>query len=121
VVGTPVARSLRETSPMTELGSMISALALVIAAIFGIALLVRRFLPVFAQRSHGEGPLQRLGMLALTPQCSVALVRVGQETLVLGLTTHSVTLLTKSVGGASDQSAIRHPQCAIEQVEELNS
>jgi flagellar biogenesis protein FliO len=105
---------------MAEFGSMMSALALVVATVFGVALLVRYFLPVFAQRSGGEGPLQRLGLLALTPQCSVALVRVGQETLVLGLTAHSMTLLTK-IGGAFDQSAIRNPQSVIEQVEELNS
>lgn len=105
---------------MAELGSVMSALALVMAAVFGAALLVRRLLPIFAQHSHGEGPLQRLGMLALTPQCSVAVVRVGQETLVLGLTAHSMTLLTK-IGEAFEQSAIRNPQSAIERVEELNS
>ena len=105
---------------MAELGSMMSALALVVAAVFGVALLVRRLLPVFAQHSRGDRSPKRLGMLALTPQCSVAVVRVGQETLVLGLTAHNVTLLTK-IGEAFEQSAIRNPQSAIKRVEELNS
>jgi flagellar biogenesis protein FliO len=42
------------------------------------------------------GRLQHLGFLSLTPQCSVALVRIEREILVLGVTPHAVTLLTKT-------------------------
>ena len=57
---------------------------------------VQRLLPKLGRRSQAADRLQTLGFLPLTPQCSVALVRVGHETLVLGLTPHAVTLLTKT-------------------------
>jgi len=40
--------------------------------------------------------VQHLGTLPLTPQSSLALVRVYKETLVLGITAQSVTLLAKA-------------------------
>jgi flagellar biogenesis protein FliO len=60
------------------------------------AYVVPRVLPRLRQRMQAAGRLQMLGHLALSPQCSVALIRVGAETLVLGVTPQSVTLLTKS-------------------------
>src|SRR5215470_8731595 len=57
---------------------------------------IARWLP-FARRSSGVGAaLQHLGTLPLTTQSSLTLVRVYNETLVLGITPHSVTLLTKA-------------------------
>ncbi|MBI3304281.1 MAG: flagellar biosynthetic protein FliO [Deltaproteobacteria bacterium] len=98
---------------MTEVGQVIGALALVLAGMVGVALLIRRFLPQLGSRYRPAGPLQHLGLLALTPQCSVALVRAGQETLVLGLTPHAVTLLTKA-GEPLTRSAIGNRQSAID-------
>jgi flagellar biogenesis protein FliO len=104
----PTGDSVGMSELMTELGRMGGALLLLVAGIVGVALLARRFLPLLGQKYRPEGTLQHLGLLALTPQCSVALVRAGQETLILGLTPHSVTLLTKS-GEPANQSAIRDP------------
>jgi flagellar biogenesis protein FliO len=38
----------------------------------------------------------------LNPKCSVAMVQAGEETLLLGLTASSVTLLTKVPATAQD-------------------
>jgi flagellar biogenesis protein FliO len=70
-------------------------LVLVLVGFIGLAFAVQRFLPRLGRRFQLMGRLQALGVLTLTPQCSVALVRAGGETLVLGLTPQSVTLLTK--------------------------
>lgn len=64
--------------------------------LLGVVAIARRFAPQLGRRLQRAGRLQHLGLLSLTPQCSVALVRIGQETLVLGLTPHAVTLLTKT-------------------------
>jgi flagellar biogenesis protein FliO len=81
---------------MSESGAMSGILALVLIGVIGIAVVMRRFAPQWGQRLQLAGRLQHVGLLSLTPQCSVALVRIGQETLVLGLTPHAITLLTKT-------------------------
>jgi flagellar biogenesis protein FliO len=81
---------------MNEPGTVIGALALVLIGLLGIVAIVRRFAPQLGQRLQRAGRLQHLGFLSLTPQCSVALVRIEREILVLGLTPHVVTLLTKT-------------------------
>lgn len=81
---------------VTETVRMMGTLSLVLAGIVSLAVIARRFLPLLGQKYQPESPLKHLSTLALTPQCSIALVRAGQETLVLGLTSHSVTLLTKA-------------------------
>ena len=51
----------------------------------------------FGGRRPGLGTaVQHLGTLPLTPQSSLALARVYKETLVLGITAQSVTLLTRA-------------------------
>ena len=72
------------------------SLAFVIAGMVGLAFVARRYLPLLGKKFRPRGPLKQLGVLALTPQCSVALVQAGEETLVLGLTPHNVTLLAKA-------------------------
>jgi flagellar biogenesis protein FliO len=81
---------------MNEPGTIIGALALALVGLLGVVAVVRRFAPQLGQRLQRAGRLQHLGLLSLTPQCSVALVRVEREILVLGLTPHAVTLLTKT-------------------------
>jgi len=81
---------------MIEPGTLVGTLTLVLVVIGGVLMLLRRFLPQVGKRLQFADRLQHQGILALTPQCSVALVRIGQETLVLGVTPHAVTLLTKS-------------------------
>jgi flagellar biogenesis protein FliO len=81
---------------MNEPGTVIGALGLVLIGLLGVVAFVRRFAPQLGQRLQRAGRLQHLGVLSLTPQCSVALVRIEREILVLGLTPHAVTLLTKT-------------------------
>ena len=81
---------------MIELGTMIGTLTLALIGMGGVIALLRRWAPQLRQRLQLADRLQHQGLLSLTPQCSVALVRVGQETLVLGVTPHSVTLLMKA-------------------------
>ena len=83
-------------SLMNEPGTVIGMLALILVGLFGVVAIVRRFAPQLGQRLQRAGRLQQLGFLSLTPQCSVALVRIEREILVLGLTPHTVTLLTKT-------------------------
>jgi flagellar biogenesis protein FliO len=88
---------IAESSPlMNEPGTVIGALGLALIGLLGVIAIVRRFAPQLGQRLQGAGRLQHLGLLSLTPQCSVALVQIGREILVLGLTPHTVTLLTKT-------------------------
>lgn len=81
--------------PMAETGFSGVLLALALIGLLGAILAAQRFLPRLGQRLQSMGNLQSLGVLTLTPQCSVAMIRAGQETLVLGLTPQAVTLLTK--------------------------
>jgi len=57
---------------------------------------IGRWLPFAGRRSVAGTALQHLGTLPLTTQSCLALVRVYKETLVLGVTPQSVTLLTKT-------------------------
>ena len=86
---------------MTEIGQMAGALLLVLSSLFGGVFFLRRLAPHIMQRYQTAEALQHLGLLTLTPQCSVALVRARQDILVLGLTPQTVTLLTKATESAS--------------------
>ncbi|MGE0679675.1 MAG: FliO/MopB family protein [Candidatus Binatia bacterium] len=89
---------------MNEPGTIIGVLALALVGFLGVVAIVRRFAPQLGQRLQRAGRLQHLGSLSLTPQCSVALVRIEGEILVLGLTPHTVTLLTKAQdSGATEE------------------
>ena len=57
---------------------------------------ISRWLPFAGRRSGLGTAVQHLGTLPLTPQSSLALVRVYNETLVLGITSQNVTLLAKA-------------------------
>jgi flagellar biogenesis protein FliO len=57
---------------------------------------IGRWLPFAGRRSRLGTAVQHLGTLPLTTQSSLALVRVYKETLVLGITPQSVTLLAKA-------------------------
>jgi len=60
-----------------------------------VALFSRRLGPFFQHRSARSDFPRHLGTLMLNPKCSVALVQAGEETLLLGVTASSVTLLAK--------------------------
>ena len=81
---------------MTEIGQMTSNLVVILLVIGGVAFAARRFAPFLKTRHRPGNPLQHISTLALTPHCSIALVRAGQDDLLLGLTAQSLTLLTKT-------------------------
>jgi flagellar biogenesis protein FliO len=62
----------------------------------GLRTLLRRFFSGFGRRSVVGGALEHLGNLPLTAHSSLALVRLHKETLLLGITANSITLLSKS-------------------------
>src|ERR1043166_6590653 len=70
---------------------------------------IQKCLPQLGQRFRAGEHIQSLGLLTLTPQCSVAVVRAGRETLVLGLTPHAVTLLTKTLDEGAVVQAEENP------------
>ena len=57
---------------------------------------VRRLMPTFGRRVYAGSALEHLASLPLTAQSSLALVRLHKETLLLGITPQSITLLTKA-------------------------
>jgi flagellar biogenesis protein FliO len=61
----------------------------------GCAALLQRLMPVLRRRGNLGNALEHLGSLPLTAQSSLALVRLQDETLLLGITPQTITLLTK--------------------------
>ncbi|MBI3758032.1 MAG: flagellar biosynthetic protein FliO [Deltaproteobacteria bacterium] len=72
-------------------------LGLLLIGLLAGAYAVQKLAPKIGRRFLAADHLKPLGLLTLTPQCSVAVIRAGSETLVLGLTPHAVTLLTKTL------------------------
>lgn len=77
------------------MGQTIAGVTLVLMSVVACGLVVRRCRQWSGRGAAVGNVLQHLGTLSLTPSCAVALVRVGHETVVLGLTSQSVTLLAK--------------------------
>jgi flagellar biogenesis protein FliO len=77
------------------LGSEFAAPALMVVGAAAVALFSRRLGPFFQHRSGRSDFPRHLGSLMLNPKCSVAVVQAGEETLLLGVTASSVTLLAK--------------------------
>jgi flagellar biogenesis protein FliO len=57
----------------------------------------QRLFPSLRRRSALDGVLEHLGNLPLTAHASLALVRLHKDTLLLGITPQSITLLSKGV------------------------
>ncbi len=57
----------------------------------------QRMLPNLRRRSALDGALEHLGNVPLTAHASLALVRLYDDTLLLGVTPQSITLLSKGV------------------------
>jgi flagellar biogenesis protein FliO len=64
----------------------------------------RRLMPSFGRRACAGGALEHLASLPLTAQASLALVRLHKETLLLGVTPQSITLLTKGEENETGQA-----------------
>jgi len=63
-----------------------------------------RFLPAWTGR-RAVGALEHLGSLPLTAQSSLALVRLHDETLLLGITPQNIRVLAKRPDGALTAAA----------------
>lgn len=57
--------------------------------------LLRRIFSGLGRRSAVGGALEHVGSLPLTAHASLALVRMREEMLLLGITAHGITLLSK--------------------------
>jgi len=75
----------------------------------GYAALLQRLLPALRRRGNLGNALEHLGSLPLTAQSSLALVRLQGETLLLGITPQSITLLTKGSAAAVGAPAPLQP------------
>jgi flagellar biogenesis protein FliO len=76
-------------------GSEYAAPVLMVIGAAAVALFSRRVGPLLQKRSAKRGLPRHLGTLMLNPKCSVALIEAGRQTLLVGLTASSVTLLAK--------------------------
>jgi flagellar biogenesis protein FliO len=81
---------------MNDIGQFTNTSIGLLVVIGGFYAVARRIGSWLRARQPAEQLLTRHGTLALTPQCSIAVVRTTQEELVLGLTTHQVNLLTRT-------------------------
>lgn len=61
----------------------------------GVGALLQRFMPALGRRGNLAGVLEHLGTLPLTAQSSLAVVKLHDETLLLGITPQNITLLAK--------------------------
>jgi flagellar biogenesis protein FliO len=66
-----------------------------VSGLQGLGALIQRFLPGLGRRGNLAGTLEHLGTMPLTAQSSLALVKLHDETLLLGITPQSITLLAK--------------------------
>jgi flagellar biogenesis protein FliO len=72
----------------------------------GLGGLFSRLIPSLGRRASAGGALELLGALPLTTQSSLALIRLHDETLLLGITAQSVTLLTRHRETEGDQGQL---------------
>ncbi|MCU0575692.1 MAG: flagellar biosynthetic protein FliO [Desulfobacterota bacterium] len=78
------------------------SLLLVIAIMFGLAWVLRRYGPVArARKSFG---LDVLGQVTLGAKAHLALIRVGKSVLLLGVTANTVNLLKDMEGNEFEKS-----------------
>ena len=67
--------------------------------------LFRRLVGAFAGRPVADGALEHLATLPLGAQPSLVLVRLGQQTLLLGATARQINLLAKTPSDAAELGA----------------
>jgi flagellar biogenesis protein FliO len=96
-------------------GKNCAPLAPPVVGVSGLAAWIQRFVPALGRRGCVGGMLEHLGTMPLTAQSSLALVRLNGETLLLGITPHNISLLTKGsdpAAGAS-QTALASGETAV--------
>ena len=76
-----------------------------VAGFTGARALLKRLIGAFAGRQVAGAALEHLATLPLGAQPSLVLVRLGQQTLLLGATARQINLLAKMPSDASELSA----------------
>src|SRR3954447_24238328 len=66
---------------------------------FSVSSFLRGFAPLLGARSAVAECVQHVGTLPLTTQSSVAVVRFNNETLLIGITPQTMTVLARTPGG----------------------
>ncbi len=80
--------------PGWELATLLIALAVVIAAIYLLLRILRRFFPSLAPGSTVAAPVKPLARFHLAPRQTLHLVRCGSRLLLLGATSASINHIT---------------------------
>ena len=93
------AQTPAQESFATEAGSsimrMIVALAIVLACIYGCVFLLKRFGPNKAGRSGEKRMLEMIDSISVGPKKMIAVVRVGERAVVVGITDTQMTSLSE--------------------------
>lgn len=71
----------------------------------GLGAFFQRLIPALSRQRTISNALVHLGTLPLTAQSSLSLVRLHDETLLLGITAQNITLLTKAHGDPARPTA----------------
>jgi len=74
---------------------MVGVLALVLSLLIGLVYLLRRFSPSAGRLGWVSQDMTLLGQYPLGPKKLLAMVKVGDEVLLLGVTEASINLLTR--------------------------
>lgn len=80
--------------------------SLAAAQFTGLRAWLQRVMKLLRQRRVAGGALEHLASLPLTAQPSLALIRWGQETLLLGITAQNIRLLAKSPADAPNVTSL---------------
>ena len=78
----------------SELATILIALAVVIAAIYLLLRILRRFFPSLAGSGTASAPVKALARFHLAPRQTLHLVRCGSRLLLLGATSASINHIT---------------------------
>ncbi len=74
---------------------MVGVLALVLALLLGLVFLLKKVSPLFGRRAAVGREMDLLAQYPLGPKRFLAVVRVGEQLLLLGVTEANVNLLTE--------------------------
>jgi flagellar protein FliO/FliZ len=91
---------------------MISALALVIALVYGALYLLRRLMGRRLRGSGGKGSLEVLETTYVGQHKAISLVRVGQRSVLVGVTDNQITTLTELDNEETEEILGTSPQAA---------
>lgn len=81
---------------MNDMGPLVSSSLGIILVMGGLLFVAYRGGQLWRARRPADQILTHLSTLALTQQCSIAVVRTAYEELILGLTAQCVTVLTRT-------------------------